>query len=344
MKSYEEILEAMLNNVSDDIDKREGSIIYTALAPCAAALAAMYVDIEIDRRLAFASTSSGTYLDNLVDEVGLLRNPAIKSRRKGLFKDILSNPFNVSVGNRFGYGNISFTALEKITDGEFLLECDIAGESGNVPGGKLLPIDNISGLVTATLTNDYIAYGAEQETDNDLYQRYKLKVQKPITSGNANQYQQWAMSVLGVGSAKVFPLWQGAGTVKVVITNINKQPASTQLITDVFNYIDSVRPIGATVTVISATAKNINIVASIKIVSGYNLNDIKTAFMDSLNEYFKAVALSSSYLSYPKIGAMLFAIDGVSDYSQLTINGANANITLSDSETPVLSTCEVNVL
>lgn len=34
-QTFNTIMQRMLNNVSDDIDKREGSIIYTALAPLA---------------------------------------------------------------------------------------------------------------------------------------------------------------------------------------------------------------------------------------------------------------------------------------------------------------------
>ncbi|MCA4936836.1 baseplate J protein, partial [Clostridioides difficile] len=37
--TYEEILQGMLNKVTNEVDKREGSIIYDALAPCAYFLA-----------------------------------------------------------------------------------------------------------------------------------------------------------------------------------------------------------------------------------------------------------------------------------------------------------------
>ena len=33
--TYEELLRAMLDKVPNDVDKREGSVIYDALAPCA---------------------------------------------------------------------------------------------------------------------------------------------------------------------------------------------------------------------------------------------------------------------------------------------------------------------
>jgi len=342
MKTYEEILKSMLDNVSDELDKREGSIIYTALAPCAAVLAQMYVDMELERQLAFASTSSGDYLDMLVGEVAIARISAIKAQRKATFTDGSGIPFNIDLGSRFGIENISFKAISKIADGEFILECETDGEVGNILSVNLLPIDNISGLGTATLTNEFIVYGADEETDEALYNRYKLKVQEPITSGNANQYRHWAFEVAGVGSAKVFPLWNGAGTVKVVIADTEKKPAPLALCNDVYSHIENVRPIGATVTVVSATAKNITISVSITIASGFVLNGIKTAFEEVVNEYFKSIALDVSYISYPKIGALLLATDGVLDYTGLTINGGTTNISLADSDTPVLVSCEVN--
>ena len=41
--NYDTILQRMLDNVSSKVDKREGSIIYDAIAPCAAELAQMYI-------------------------------------------------------------------------------------------------------------------------------------------------------------------------------------------------------------------------------------------------------------------------------------------------------------
>ena len=41
--SYEGILNRMLNRVPDSLDKREGGVIYTALAPAAAEMKIMYI-------------------------------------------------------------------------------------------------------------------------------------------------------------------------------------------------------------------------------------------------------------------------------------------------------------
>lgn len=41
---------------------------------------------------------------------------------------------------------------------------------------------------------------------------------------------EWARQIQGVGGARVFPLWAGPKTVKVVIVNAEHRPASTLLV------------------------------------------------------------------------------------------------------------------
>lgn len=44
--TYEEILQRCLDRISNTIDKRQGSIIYDALAPCCVELAQMYIELS----------------------------------------------------------------------------------------------------------------------------------------------------------------------------------------------------------------------------------------------------------------------------------------------------------
>ena len=45
--TYEYILNEMLDSISDDLDKREGSVIYNAIAPAAMKLSENYRKMEI---------------------------------------------------------------------------------------------------------------------------------------------------------------------------------------------------------------------------------------------------------------------------------------------------------
>ncbi|CAI8860236.1 putative phage capsid assembly protein [Bacillus sp. 916] len=45
-QTFEEIMDRMLSRISADIDTREGSVIYNALAPAAAELAKSYIWLD----------------------------------------------------------------------------------------------------------------------------------------------------------------------------------------------------------------------------------------------------------------------------------------------------------
>ena len=64
--TYENILQGMLNRVPDDIDKREGSVIYDALAPAAYFLADQYFQLGNFVDLVLPDTALGEYLDRTV--------------------------------------------------------------------------------------------------------------------------------------------------------------------------------------------------------------------------------------------------------------------------------------
>ena len=48
--TFENLIKRMLARAPKEIDKREGSVIYDALAPAAAELAQMYIDLDVIRK------------------------------------------------------------------------------------------------------------------------------------------------------------------------------------------------------------------------------------------------------------------------------------------------------
>ncbi|ANB62102.1 baseplate J/gp47 family protein [Anoxybacteroides amylolyticum] len=341
-QTFEAILQRMLDRIPDDIDKQEGSVIYDALAPAAEELAQMYAELDVVLRLVFGETSTGEYLDKRAADFGVYRKQATPAVRKGVFTDGNNAPFNIPIGSRFRLNDMVYVAIEKITDGQFRMQAETSGSVGNQEFGNLLPIEPIEGLGTAILA-DVLIPGEDEESDDSLRKRFLQKVREPGTSGNAADYKRWATEVAGVGAAKVTPLWNGPGTVKVIIVNTDMQPATNELVAQVQEYIEQVRPIGASVTVVSATGKSINVSANVVLALGYTLQNVQDAFAVSLDEYFKEIAFSMTYVSYAKIGTLLLNTPGVIDYSGLTLNGGAVNIALQDDEVPVLGTISLGV-
>lgn len=149
---------------------------------------------------------------------------------------------------------------------------------------------------------------------------------------------------MGVGAARVQRCWAGAGTVKVVIADSNLEEANVLLLQRVQEYIDSERPIGAEVTVVSAEIVPINISAKIA-----GTLDVE-AFTTGVNNYFKKMVTETlfsvnndstfetfsgnTYISLAQINSYLIAEGGADDVQNLTLNGIATNIELSIDQIP----------
>ncbi|PAF18618.1 baseplate J/gp47 family protein [Terribacillus saccharophilus] len=334
-QSFELIMERMLERVPADIDKREGSVIWNALAPAAAELAQSYIWLDTLLEQVFADTAQGEFLDRRALEGGVTRNEATKAVRAAEFN------MAVPAGTRFYLDgdNLYFVVL---ADGT--LQCETAGSvgNGNFTDRQLLAINTIPGLERAVL-KELLVPGTDEETDESLLQRYYVRVRREAVSANKQHYKQWAEELDGVGRAKVFPLWNGDGTVKIVVTDANMQPASDVLLKNVQDHIDpdpamgdGEAPIGATVTVESAVWKDINISASVLPVGGRTLAEVKAEIQEEVNKLFKRIAFEESIVRLSQINNIVYNADSVSDYADIEINGKPENLELEDVEIPRL--------
>lgn len=300
-----------------------------------------YNEMYLMIQAAFADTSWGDYLTMKAAEMGIARKAAVSAS--------VDLTITGTAGSQIIKGSLFATAedLRFYTSADATVgtggtvvvtaQCSTTGTAGNVDAGTITKIPYSIPGITA-VTNAAAAHdGYDEETDASLLARYLLQVRTPSTSGNKYHYQEWALAVAGVGQAKVLPLWNGNGTVKVLILDADNQVASSTLIATTAAYIETLRPIGATVTVAAPTALTINVSAT---VTG---TDVTKAFTAALSSYFQTYGFNLSAVSIAKIGAMLLSQDGVTDYSNLTINSGTSNIAVTDDELPVVGTVTLNV-
>lgn len=226
---YEMILERMLEKIPDTLDKREGSIIYDALAPAAAEIAQMYITLKYNIDLTFVDTSVGEYLDRLANQIGLTREPATKAIKTGLFYDENDNFMDIEIGERFTIDNLVFKSIEKIANGNYKMECESEGIIGNSVTGNLIPVNYIDKLGKAELT-ELLIPGEDEENDDLLRTRYYSEIGEKAFGGNIIDYQNKTKGIAGVGAVKVIPIWNGAGTVKLTILDSDYNKATNILI------------------------------------------------------------------------------------------------------------------
>ncbi|WMJ78513.1 MULTISPECIES: baseplate J/gp47 family protein [unclassified Sedimentibacter] len=324
--TYEYILGDMLGKVTSDVDKREGSVIYDALAPCAYQIAQTYFYLNNFIDLVSGDTAVGKYLDRVVADYGISRKSASYAVRQ------VETTGEVTVGTRWGLEDTTYVITESVSTNIYKARCEQLGTVGNQYTGTLENIDNVAGI-TASLTG-IIASGSDEETDENLRERFYAQIQSPSTSGNAYNYKMWALEVPGVGDAKIFPLWNGPGTVKVLVID-GDMCIDTSLPSKVKSHIESVRPIGASVTVSNPSVLTIDVAANVVLDRTKTMNDVQSAFDSSLAEYLKDTAFKIYNISYAKIGSILLSTEGVRDYDSLLVNSGVTNIELDDEEVPV---------
>jgi uncharacterized phage protein gp47/JayE len=88
-----------------------------------------------------------------------------------------------------------------------------------------------------------------EENDAALLARLLDYIRRPPAGGNKSDYVKWATSITGVSAAYCFPLALGLGTVDVVVVAdsalTGSEVPSVELLAEVKDYLDSVRPVTA---------------------------------------------------------------------------------------------------
>ena len=347
--TYEDILQRMLDRIPNSMDKREGSIIYDALAPAAVELQLMYIELDVIMNESFADTASREYLIRRANERGIIPEPATNAILKGVF-----TPENVDVlDKRFSCGNLNYIAIEKITDGEYQMQCESVGVGGNANLGQMIPIDYVEGLETAELT-ELLIPGEDEEDTERFRERYFKSFESQAFGGNIADYKQKTNSIQGVGSTKVTPVWNGGGTVLLTIINSNFETASEELIAAVQEAIDptqdasgkGIAPIGHIVTVRTTEEVSINIKSDIAYESNYSFDVLKEQIKEVIENYLSELRRTWADNDYlivrsSQIDARLLDIVGIVDVQNTYVNDVK-NFTVSEYQIPVIGSVTDN--
>ena len=338
--SYESILQDALNRVSEKFDKREGAIIFDALAPASFKIHEQYKDREYKLQEGFAGTCSRERLMERAKEIGM--EPPYAARPSVVEATLMPANVEVPEGTRFNCDKLNFFVQNKISEGVYQLQCETAGPEGNLSSGALLPIDYIDGLQSAAITKILIFGENEQDTE-EYRDLYFANVKGENRDGNIKQYELWTSEYPGIGNYKIFPLWNGACTVKISILDTNHAPASEALIKEYQDYMDpgstglgnGIAPIGAIITVTTAMEKMINISGRIALATGY----AEPEGLDRLlADYLRGLAYVKTTVSYMAIGALILSCPAVDNLTDLLVNGDKVDIELGEEEIPVYGT------
>jgi len=352
--TYDYFINDALSKVPEGVDTREGSIIFDALAPACYQLAEFTMLLKNVLLETFTQTATEKYLDLRAEEHGIKRIAATKAIAKGRFLKDDGTPAILVEGNRFssiGDDPVYYSIIQEDEPGYYTLLAERTGSIGNQYIGQLLPVDHFNGLGSAELT-EIVIPARDEETDDSLRERI-LRTQTVVSfGGNVEDYITLVSRIAGVGGCQIYPVWNGGGTVRVVILDNQYGLASQTLINQVQETIDppdnsqsgyGLAPIGHNVTVAAPTRKNIDVSVHIDADGTKSLDSIKTAVQLALTDYFltlrKNWSAHNDWYRYSQtvyrsqLVAQLIGIEGVTNVSNLKLNGADSDVSLTFNNT-----------
>lgn len=335
-ETHEVIKSRILTNINSDLAKMEGSTLSNIASGIAIDIAQLYAALSTTEDLVFIKDTFDEFLDTRINEFGLYRKLGEHATGEVYIEGVEGTA--IDNGTKIEYGGLIYTVIQDITlksdveQNVTQIQADDIGLKYNLNANTEFNLIEPNSNVTRISNRVPFKGGTERETDDEFRERFTIYMTDKATSGNVADYMQWATSVDGVKDARAYPLWNGNGTVKIVIFGNSNTAVDESVLNNCKEYINIKKPIGADVTVVTPTALNINIAATLTLESGAILENVKSEFLMLVNEYFKDAGKKIAYI---KVLGLLANISEVVDIKNLTLNGATNDISVGDEQIAV---------
>lgn len=344
-QNEESIRERVFSRVPDDLDTSVGSYEYDALEPSNLEFGIAYFVLKNIILLAFPQYSYGDWLTLAAESRGVDRHGAryatgilLVSGEKGTpiprgSKFSTTIPYGSDIIPKY-YTTTQDAVIGDSGTAEVMIQADAIGSAGNAKEDEInlniQSIRNIKRVRNPMALTD----GADAESDESLLSRTLERVRNPPSSGNKKDYRRWAREITGVEDAKVIPLWDGPGTVKVIIIGQRSRPIP-DLIEEVKEYLDpsdhegegeGKAPIGAVVTVTTVELFEVEIaIIGLEILKNFDMALVREDIEANLIRYMEKVEIGA-VVRIHDVEECVKTTAGVRDFGTIMLNDIEDSI------------------
>lgn len=329
-----------------------GSFADAVAGPLAFQLSQFYKALPAVVSMLFIDESSGRFIDKVAEDYhGLSRHPGTKARCAVTLSGLAGT--RLDKGTVFlTSGGLRFLLLDAVTipaRGNALgtLEAEHVGAAYNVQAGAVVRmLVNKPGVDSFQTTQ--AAGGTDTESDAALFARVDDARKRPATSGNGWDYRRWAMEVDGVGEVKIVELWDGPGTVGLTVVGSNFRAPEETIVRAVEAHVLEQKPVGATPAVFPAEELPVSVSAQVSVL-GTTAESVAETLAERLRDLLERMIRQKCQaicytpeddgcytLLFNRVLALLLSIDGVDNFSALTLNGGTEDLVIPPDSIPVL--------
>lgn len=354
-KTYENLLEEKLAEVDGKYDKRQGSVIFTSLAPNSIEQAKVYEHIAWLHSQMFGDTAEREALTKIAQDTrGMEPDKATYAERK------CESDAPLPIGLSLSLDILDFTVTELMEDtgaGKYFYKavCNTPGEIGNKYSGAAIPNEFVEALTFVNIT-DVLIPGEDEENTEDFRKRWRSAFKSMAFGGNKADYKEKINGIDGVGGCKIARATNEAGEtqgghVTVFIIASDFTVPSKALLQKVQEIIDpevnsgegdGLAPVGHMVHIFPVTGVYIAINTKLTFDTGYAFEDVKGYIEQAVDKYF--LTLNKGWeekedeptaVRISQIESAILSIEGVIDIFGTQLNGLEENIILGKYEIAV---------
>lgn len=343
-RTYDNIMEEMLESFGEDVSTNEGSLAYNACAKIAEKLEDAYVDMDA---ISGNMTPDTMDLEHLITygktQRGIEYNYATAPVAKGEFKQ------EIEIGQRFTCGDYTYTTIEKIENYAYKLQCDTEGTEANTTRGDLEPVDYVDDYQGGSITGLLTAGTNDEDTE-----AYRARIQASFASGefcgNKAAYRKEIDAMDGVGGCKPKRREEGSAWIYITIIGDDYGVPSEKTVAAVQTAVDpeqshgegdGLAPICHSVLIQAAEALNVAVKTAITWSPGYSADTCKAQIEAAVSDYLLSLRkdwekneLDDMYVRVSQIEARILSVEGVEDIQDTTVNDSTENLTLTYTQIP----------
>lgn len=333
-----------MEDMPDDIDTSEGSLIFNACAKQAVRLEEAYLLLAGLEQNMYTDTADLEHLIRNGNDRGCYINQATYAEFTAQFN------CPVPAGSRWNLDEYNYTVFNVISEENhtYRLGCDTPGAEPNHVMGDLDPIEYVEGFEWGKIIKCTL-----EGTDQEETETYRARVMATYNyrgfAGNREYYKSRLKELSGVYGCKLERVSAPSDRIKATIIGQDYRTPSEEVISAAQTAVDPIvnsgegegfAPIGHRVTVIGVKETVVNIETTITCESGYSPEALKSYINQAVDNYLLSLRKKwedskTIIVRILQIEAALINITGILDVVGTKINGAEKNLQITDGSVPV---------
>lgn len=342
--TYETIMRSMMEDMPDDIDTSEGSLIFNACAKQAVRLEEAYLFLNGLEQNMYADTADLEHLIRNGNDRGCYINQATYAE--------FTAQFNCAVpaGSRWNLDEYNYIVFNVISEDDhtYRLGCDSPGTEPNHITGDLDPIEYVEGFEWGKILKCTLE-GTDQEDVETYRARLLATYNYRGFAGNREYYKSRIKELSGVYGCKLQRVSAPSDRIKIIIIGQDYRSPSQEVIAATQTAVDPVvnsgegegfAPIGHRVMVTGVGETTINITTTLTCETGYSSEGLMSYIVQTIDNYLLDLRRGwedneTLVVRILQIEAAIVNIKGIIDVTDTQINGKNQNLQITDGTVPV---------